>query len=347
MRVLFLPDYTDGNPYQEKLAEGLQDTDIEISMASGYPVETLRSLLDSRPNVIHLHWIAPFLVTENLVVSAVKSVIFLQATLVAKLFGIDTVWTVHNLLDHERRHPRLELLVRRIYARLSDRIIVHCPAAKGLVERRYRVQSPEKIIVVPHGHYDSVYKDSITQEEARTELSLGADVTTFLYFGQIRTYKQVPQLVDTFKEVSDPDLRLVVAGKPVDEAEAQRVSEKSHGDDRIDTELEFIPNDRLQVYFNAADAVVLPYRNSLTSGTAILGMSFGTPIVGPRVGCLPGLLDHQDELLYDPDTGLQGDSLRRAASTDLASIGTENRRQVLEYEWDTIASQTQKVYEST
>ncbi len=48
----------------------------------------------------------------------------------------------------------------------------------------------------------------------------------------------------------------------------------------------YVPDDRLDLFLNAADRVVLPYTEILTSGAAILAMSFGRPIIAPDRGAL-------------------------------------------------------------
>jgi len=343
MRVLFFP-HMDGNPYQRNLVSGLSKAGVDVSLASGYPLSTLETLLKSRPDVIHVHWIAPYLVNERLSISLVKSVVFIQATVVAKLLGMDVVWTVHNMLDHERRQPELELKVRRIYARMVDKIIVHCSAAQTSAVERYNLPSAEKTVVVPHGHYDDSYENTISQRRARDRLNLDHDPTTFLYLGRIRPYKQVPRLVEQFAEMPETDIRLVVAGNPTTQTEVRKMESTCRDDDRITTRFEFIPDEQMQVYLNAADAIVLPYRDVLTSGSAILGMTFGKPVVGPRVGCLPELLDGQPELLYDPDVDSLADSMRRAMTADLDAIGEQNRKQILEFGWKDIGSATADVY---
>ncbi|WP_276275467.1 glycosyltransferase family 4 protein [Haloarcula regularis] len=341
------PTIRPGTRISGKLAAGLADEGVDVTLASGYPLSTARTIVDTRPDVVHVHWVAPFVVTESLLGSIVQSIAFLQATVVAKLLGLDIVWTLHNLSDHENAHPGIELAVRRVFARLTDAIIVHCPAAQDQMERRYGLDTDGKTTVIPHGHYDGCYENAMEQSEARDRLDIEEDATVFLYFGQIRPYKQVPELVDTFRGIEDNSLRLLVAGKPTDEAEARRVATASEPDKRIHTDLEFIPDDQLQVYFNAADALVLPYRDILTSGSAILGMTFGRPVVGPTEGCLPELLDQQSELLYDPATESLADALYRTSDLDLATLGAKNRRQILQYQWDEIAAETRRVYETT
>ncbi len=63
--------------------------------------------------------------------------------------------------------------------------------------------------------------------------------------------------------------------------------------------LETIPDDQMQVYLRAADAVVLPYRDVLSSGSAILAMTFGQPVIAPAIGCLPESLGSEGTILYD------------------------------------------------
>ena len=61
-----------------------------------------------------------------------------------------------------------------------------------------------------------------------------------------------------------------------------------------------IPNDALQDYLISADAVVLPYREILTSGTAMLAISFGRPVVCIRHGHLRDVITAETGILYDP-----------------------------------------------
>jgi beta-1,4-mannosyltransferase len=89
---------------------------------------------------------------------------------------------------------------------------------------------------------------------------------------------------------------------------------------------------------NAADIIVLPYRGVLTSGTAILAMSFGKPIIAPSIGCMPDVLDDKGSFLYDP---LQKDSLikamKQALTGELKRMGEHNFELSKRLSWDEIA----------
>ena len=47
---------------------------------------------------------------------------------------------------------------------------------------------------------------------------------------------------------------------------------------------EFIPDDETEIYFKAADVLVLPYRDIYQSGVLFLGHSFGLPVLAADVG---------------------------------------------------------------
>ncbi|HEY8416200.1 MAG TPA: glycosyltransferase, partial [Thermaerobacter sp.] len=117
------------------------------------------------------------------------------------------------------------------------------------------------------------------------------------------------------------------------------------GDGRIRPVLEHVPDGDIQLYMNAADAVVMPYEEIFTSGTVVLAMSFGRAVVAPRQGCLAEVVDGEGGILYDPadPAGLEG-ALRRALAADLAAMGRHNRERAAHWDWDTIARMTRDAY---
>jgi hypothetical protein len=47
--------------------------------------------------------------------------------------------------------------------------------------------------------------------------------SSFSASGQVRPYKQLPELVRAFRAIPYDDVRLVIAGKPVIDAELERI----------------------------------------------------------------------------------------------------------------------------
>ena len=77
-----------------------------------------------------------------------------------------------------------------------------------------------------------------------------------------------------------------------------------------------VPDEELQLYFNACDLVALPFRQVLNSGSLLLAMSFGCPVVAPRLGSIPEVACPEGWFGYD---AANPDGLRSALRAALAA----------------------------
>jgi len=346
--VIFLPDSTEYNPYQQNLADAL---DEDVVLGGGdrlLPIlSTVRSSGDV--SVVHFHWLHPYIHRRTGPRTVAVLLLTVFQLIVVRLMGIPVVWTIHNVLSHESPYPRLERWFKHAFVRLGfcSHVFAHCEnAADRLIEECALPECVRRqISVVPHGHYVDDYENEITREEARERLGYDESEWVFLFFGRIEPYKGVVRLVDVFRSIDDPDYRLLIAGNPSNDAIERELEGRIAGDDRIRSVLEFVPDEEIQLYMNAADVVVLPYTEITTSGSAILVMSFGRAIIIPRLGCIPELLEEEGALIYPPesDHGLR-DALTEAKRRDLSSMGRYNARQVRRYDWATVAERTARVY---
>jgi glycosyltransferase involved in cell wall biosynthesis len=345
--ILFVPDYTDGNPYQSNLAAALEQDVTYGRTETRFPV--ILALLKDDITVVHFHWLNLFFKGDRWWGTALRFGLLLLRFLAIRLANVPVVWTVHNAKMHEPEHPRLERRFKRwfVTSGTCDRLILHCDAvADSLIEDLDLPQSVrDRMDVIPHGHYLDNYENTVTEREARDALDIDQSATVFLFFGLIRRYKGVFDLVDAFRAASLPDSRLVIVGNPATDTLRAELRLATAADDRIRGIYEFVPDDEIQTYMNAADAVVLPFRRVTTSGSAVLAMSFGNAIVVPRIGCLPELATDEGAVFYDPGdaAGLET-SLERSADRDLTAMGECNRRRVGQYDWASIAAQTERVY---
>jgi beta-1,4-mannosyltransferase len=348
MHVLFLPDYGQHNPYQADLVRALGRYGVKV-LSVGIIDHPLLDVVRARSklDVLHLHWTSPFLISRRRSRSLIQATIFLLVLLWLKLIGVKIVWTVHNLTDHERQDPHLEQFFNRVLSRVCDQIIVHCSFAREAITRTYCLpdQIGARISVIPHGSFVETYANAISQGQARRRLGFGGQETIFLYFGKIRPYKGVLQLIDAFKMLENGQARLVIVGEPTNETIKAQLEGRCYGDERIHTYLEFVPEGDIQLYMNAASVVVLPFQNILTSGTLMLAMSFGKAIITPRLGCTSEVMDSQGGFIYDPteEKGLLR-AMRGALSADLTAMGQLNYERAKQFDWNSIARQTCEVY---
>lgn len=348
MKVMVVPSASKSNRYLSSLIAGLEEYEVEVvdyEWCSLLPI--LWPLLHERPDIIHIHWLNNLNIGPTLPRTVLKGIRMPVELLIARFLGIKVVWTVHNLTPHGREYPRWDLLCRIIVSRwCCDHLIVHCQAAEKAVRRRYHLSMVTPITVIPHGHYLGSYPNDSTQEEARQTLGIPQEDLVFTYFGRIRPYKQVPKLIETFSNLDIDNSQLLIAGRPKSDSLKQEIERRCAGRDDITARLEFIPGDEIGDYLNAGDVIVLPYRDILTSGSAVLAMSFGRPVIAPRIGCLPELITHGDTgLLYNPDKqGDFGRKMKEAAGADLEVMGSNSYERIARRTWNSVAERTRRVY---
>jgi glycosyltransferase involved in cell wall biosynthesis len=343
------------NPYMGLLCSHLTERGLEVE-GGVYPQETVvkRVLADGLPDVMHLHWLNPFGIRDaagsfGLPAVGARIATSLSVFHAMKAAGTRIVWTAHNLGSHDIDLQSADRFFHRRVAELTDGIIAHSPHAKSEVVRELEVDEPGKIEVIPHGNYLQTYPNEVGHGEARERLELPDDVPVLVFVGLVRPYKNVPELLETFQtDLAELDARLIIAGSAMDEAHEKEVRAAAEGDARVQLHLEYIPDEELQFFLNAADAVVMPYRDILTSGSAVMAMSFGRPIVAPRIGTLRDVVGDDGGFLYEPDqpSGL-ADALQEAIGAEraeLEAIGERNFERAREWSWDSVARQTHELY---
>jgi glycosyltransferase involved in cell wall biosynthesis len=199
--------------------------------------------------------------------------------------------------------------------------------------------------VIPHGHYRDSYPNTTTPEHARRVLDLPADAPVLLFFGQVRPYKGVVELIDAFRAVTDPAARLVVAGRPVDDAIAGAVRRAADRDARVQVHLGLVPPDDVQQFFAAADLVALPYVETLNSGAALLALSFDRRVLGPATGAFAELSRDLGERWVTTYDGALDATRLQAALIDTRALPVA-RAPLDGFDWPTIGRATEEFYRS-
>ena len=341
---MVFPQSENGNPHMRLLTEALREEGIQVDYLRRRRMPFVSNFSrNRRPEIIHLQWQHGYFLGRNLADAVLRTTAFFAQILTLKTLGVSFVWTVHNLVNHEKRLARWELGACRLLARIVDRLVVHCPAAMDEVVRTYGV-SREKVVVVPHGHYVDLYGMPEDRTLSRASLSLPAEETVYLFFGQIREYKGVDGLLEAFVQAEMPSARLIIAGEPKPESLGRRIADAAAANPQIDVLPERLDDDTLKRFISACDVVVLPYVDSLTSGASILAASLARPIIAPRIGCLADLPE-SSAIFYDVarPMGLQ-EALRRALQSPLDQMGLEARDFIMQFPFSRVARELTGVY---
>ena len=224
------------------------------------------------------------------------------------------VFVCHNASPHES-FP-LSRALTRLTLRDGDLLI----SLSEVVARELRCLAPKaRISVVPHPPY-SVLADEASaaiREKWDTRIGVRAGMKIVLFFGNIRPYKGLRDLVDAFPRVAAAhDAMLVVAGTFFESVDSYRA--RIHELGLIDSVClfdEYIPNEDVTTLFAISDLVVLPYRSASQSGVIPLAAMFRKPVVTTNVGGLPEALAGSGVIVPPSDPEALGAAVVAALET--------------------------------
>lgn len=261
-----------------------------------------------RPDVLVLQWWTGTVLHSYLVLA-----------LAARALGIRIVIEFHEALDTaEDKIPVVRTYVRAGAPRLfraADQYVVHSAFDADLVVERYGLDR-ERISIVPHAAYEH-YRGG------RVERHAPAGVCNLLYFGVIRPFKGVEDLIRAFDAIPADEIDgywLTVVGETWEGCtEPARLIAESRYRDRITFVNRYVTDEEADALFGGADVVCLPYHRSSQSGPLHMAFAYGRPVVVTRVGGLVEASSTYDgAVLVEPG---QPDDLLRGIRDARALVG--------------------------
>jgi glycosyltransferase involved in cell wall biosynthesis len=123
--------------------------------------------------------------------------------------------------------------------------------------------------------------------------------------------------MDVFREIDLPHARFIIAGRTDFRAHSRLLKAKAGMDPRVRIDNVRVADEDIQDYFKAADILVLG-RHAFSSGTAVLALDFGLPVMAVRENHVADVVPPRAliELADDSPESLR-DGFLRAASADL------------------------------
>jgi D-inositol-3-phosphate glycosyltransferase len=238
--------------------------------------------LTAKPRLFHILWNNKFAILDRTLLM-----------LYYRALGKRVALTVHNVNAgwRDSSDTLLNRLTLRIQYYLCDHLFVHTEQMKRELGVYFAVANA-KISVIPFGINASVPNTDLTSVDAKHVLGLSSGQKVLLFFGNIAPYKGLEYLVEAMALLvsEEPSYRLVIAGRPKNCAPYwQEIQDRiaSLGLRRYLVErIEYVPDADTEIYFKAADVLVLPYRHIFQSGVLFLGYNFGLPAIASDVGSL-------------------------------------------------------------
>jgi glycosyltransferase involved in cell wall biosynthesis len=275
-----------------------------------------------------------------------------------KLLGKKIVFTAHNVnaLARDGGDSFLNRATLKFQYGRCDHIFLHTQRMQTELIEGFGVPKG-KTTVIPFGLNSTVPDTVLTPEAARQRLGLGPRDKVLLFFGNLAPYKGVEFLVDAFLEIAAraPEFRLIIAGRPKGSEDYWAgLQSKINGSplrDRFLLRIEFVPDAETEIYFKAADVLVLPYTHIFQSGVLFLGYNFGLPAIVADVGALrEEIVEGRTGHVFPPrDTAGLVRAIDQYFSGELYANLKQRRQDIRiyareRYSWSEVARLTTAVY---
>jgi glycosyltransferase involved in cell wall biosynthesis len=246
-----------------------------------------------QPNVIILQWWTTFWAATWFVLGALNR-LFLQRPL---------IYICHNVLPHETQW--WDPLLTRVVLQWGTHLIVQSIEE----ERQLTSLVPDaRVAVMPHPVYDMFANERIPRDVARRQLGLPLDVPVLLFFGIVREYKGLQDMLAALPDVRAQlgKVMLVVAGEFWEDKQPYlEMIERLGIGDSVVIEDRYIPNEEVALYFSATDVLVAPYRRTTGSGVVQLASGFGVPTLTTAIGHLSDTMQNRYTGLIVPPGDIQ------------------------------------------
>lgn len=299
MRIFAYP--LDGIAYNDSLYREVGNLGVDVRRGEWGGRWIMENI--TRHDVIHIHWPSFLYESSGSVLKVATSFVrYVALLLLLSIRSKKVLWTAHNLLPHDRcRFPIIDIWARRVVIALCKGVFVHGKEAEQELTERFSAAAG-KCVRIPHGNWIDHYPPCSDRRLAREVLRVPPSGFLYLLFGQCKRYKNIEQLVRVFRRIARRDDFLLIAGKFSDPEYLRAVLDCVGGDSRIRIDARFIQDNEVATYLAACDAMCMPYREILTSGTTMLALSHGRPIlsidrgflrevVSPECGVLVASLD--------------------------------------------------------
>jgi glycosyltransferase involved in cell wall biosynthesis len=212
------------------------------------------------------------------------------ARLLHKKFRGKILFITENIISHESMF--YDKILTSYALASADKFLV----LSDVVEKGIREMYPDKKVfrsTLPI--YDCYgFDSSLSKSEARKKLGIDENKKVLLFFGYIRPYKGLMNLIDAMPLLlkEDENYFLLIVGEFYESKEKyiERIKEVGIAKKTLVID-EFVPNEEVGIYYSAADVVVLPYNSATQSGILNIAYGFKKPVVVTNVGGLPELVE--------------------------------------------------------
>jgi glycosyltransferase involved in cell wall biosynthesis len=288
-------------------------------------LQVASKIIKSNPDLLIIPWWVSFWAPQFWTISF----------LVKPVHKTKILFLCHNVVEHESNWIN-KILTRSVLSN-GDLFIVHSEEDKKNLLAMFNNAIVRKCFHPTYNVFNQGDFDGIDNKRR-----LGIEGNVVLFFGFIREYKGLKDLLKSLPEVlSKVKVTLLIVGEFwKDKGEYIRLINQLGINDNTVLIDEYVPNEEIGHYFSAADLVVQPYVSATGSGVIQTAFGFNKPVVATKVGCLP-------EVVEDGKTGylVSSESPHELAETIIKFFRDGNgeafsknvRQEKYKFSWDRMA----------
>ncbi|NHK29518.1 glycosyltransferase family 4 protein [Parvularcula flava] len=314
------------NPYHSLLYRALGG---RYSARRGTVDDAILSLQRKQGNLLHIHWEEhPLRKCSTGAEAAVVADYLIARLSYFRKLGGRIIWTVHNIEPHEGEFRDQFLRYRKALAGLADHVHVHNLAAIEVLASQTDIDR-SRIVYIPHPSYIGAYEDT----EQTVQPHAQPDEKKALFFGMLRRYKGLDLLFRAVPEPQklEPGLQIAIHGKTVPGDPFAEELQTYSAIEGYDIHAERVEDPDVPGLMRSARCIVIPYEKFLTSGVALLGLTYGVPVVAPNISQMRELFPPTcQRLLFEPgDATSLAEKIREAVtltSDEFDEINELNRK---------------------
>lgn len=288
-KVFMIPK---NHEYIHRMKKNLESLGVNVQILKPFHWSSFENILrmlkyyKKGHNIIHVHWLYIF-----------------PLGMVMKLFtyfciylGIKIIWEIHNILPHGYKES--DRVKAKWFYEKSDAIIFHSKEDLERSKRLLKTKYNKKHILIPHGNFNESYENNFSKEDARRILNIPNQKKVILCFGFIRSNRGYEYLMEATNGMEDTVT--LIAGRIWHKSTYRELLEYEAQNENIVLIAKWIPDDEVQIYFNACDIVVLPYTEITTSGIIPLAYSFHRPVIASAIGGIKDVVNEKTGILIPP-----------------------------------------------
>lgn len=262
----------------------------------------------------------------------------------AKKNGISKVISIlDNIIPHEKR--MFDRSFTRWFVKPVDAFIA---MSDNVLNDLKQFNTAKARILSPHPLYDH-FGGIMPRKVALQQLNLSELNKYLLFFGLIRDYKGLDILLEAMAlpQLADPSIQLIIAGEFYsDPTPYHQLIDRNNLSQRVHLHAGFIPDNKVALYFSAADIVVQPYKNATQSGVTQIAYHFEKPMIVSCVGGLPEMVPDgvAGRVVNPAPEAIANAILEMLPDESLSKYAQGVSNEKSKYSWEKLSESIMKMY---